>query len=120
MGGPCYQKWENDSSQFLKAFIGYQDDPDYVEVIELHSADAKGGTYVLRHFPKVRPYRRFDWEPTDGPPPDPENTNGADFLEESDSAVLSNSRLVRVTDEKAPRIGLEPATTGLTAANPHA
>ena len=41
VGGPCYQEWENDSSQFLKAFIGYQDDPDYCDEVENPAAFKK-------------------------------------------------------------------------------
>lgn len=36
----------------------------YVEVIELHTYDAKGkkGTYAMRLFPEVRPDRNFEWQ----------------------------------------------------------
>jgi hypothetical protein len=50
----------------------------YVEVIELHSTDAKGGTYALGLFPDVRPDRMFDWS-CDEPigPQSPENMDPA-------------------------------------------
>lgn len=90
----------------------------YVEVIELHSTDPKGrsGTYALRLFPEVRPDRGFDWsdeEPPHGPDdgsPVPEMTNGDATPEDGDPALLTDSRLVCITDEKAPRLGLEPRT----------
>jgi hypothetical protein len=74
----------------------------YVEVIELHATDAKGGTYALRLFPEVRPDRGFDFDSSDERERDPENTNGADFPQETDSAVLTGSSLVRPIDEKTP------------------
>jgi site-specific DNA recombinase len=82
----------------------------YVEVIELHCTDAKGksGTYAMRLFPEVRPDRGFglgeepaDFGPDDGSPC-PETTNGV-VPGEDDSDVLTDSRLVRVIDQKAPR-----------------
>lgn len=90
----------------------------YVEVIELHSDDPKGktGTYAMRLFPEVRPDRGFGLSqddpdsPTDDGNPWAENTNGVDTPEGTDSVVLTDSRLVRVNDEKAPPLGLEPRT----------
>lgn len=88
----------------------------YIEVIELHSSDPKGktGTYALRLFPEVRPDRGFDWG-NEGPDCGPhdgnpclETTNGVAPTEGDDPALLTDSRLVRVIDEKAPRQGLEP------------
>jgi hypothetical protein len=98
----------------------------YVEVIELHSTDPKGttGTYAIRLFPEVRPDRGFDLgnsDPSSGPDdesPCPEMTNGDGSLVGDDPALLTDSRLVRVIDEKAPRIGLETATRWLTALCP--
>ncbi len=81
----------------------------YVEVIEIHSADPKGrsGTYAMRLFPEVRPDRGFDWSDES---PYPVNTNGDGTAMDAASDVLTDSRLVRVIDEKAPRLGLEPRT----------
>lgn len=70
----------------------------YVEVIELHSTDTKGGTYALRLFPEVRPDRGFDWSES----PYPESTNGADIPEDDGSAVLTDCRLFDQTTEKLP------------------
>lgn len=67
-------------------------------------------TYAMRLFPEVRPDRGFglDEEPTDSGPEDgspcPEMTNGA-VPDEDDPEVLTDSRLVRVIDQKAPRKG---------------
>jgi site-specific DNA recombinase len=96
----------------------------YVEVIELNSTDPKGksGTYALRLFPEVRPDRGFDWggdQPDCGPhggSPCPETRSGDGSPMGNDPALLTDSRLVRVIDEKAPRRGLEPATRWLTTA----
>ena len=90
----------------------------YVEVIELHSTDPKGssGTYAIRHFPEVRTDRGFDlggFGPSGGPDdesPCPEMTNGDATQDGGDPVVLTDSRLVRVIDQKAPRLGLEPRT----------
>ncbi len=90
----------------------------YVEVIELHSTDPKGltGTYAIRLFPEVRPDRGFDLGNSDssGGPDDespcPEMTNGDGSPVGDDPALLTDSRLVRVIDEKAPPLGLEPRT----------
>lgn len=83
----------------------------YVEVVELHATDEKGktGTYALRLFPEVRPDRGFDWGQDDPSPspddenPGPEMTNGVDLPSEADPAVLTDTRLVRVLEQKAPR-----------------
>jgi site-specific DNA recombinase len=83
----------------------------YIEVIELNATDPKGktGTYAMRLFPEVRPDRGFDWledEPPVGPNYGsrcPQNTNGVDAPGGTDSVVLTDTRLVRVIDEKAPR-----------------
>lgn len=83
----------------------------YVEVVELHSTDPKGrsGTYALRLFPEVRPDRGFDLgddEPLGGPDdssPCPEMTSSDDSQAGDAAAVLTDSRLVRVIDQKAPR-----------------
>jgi site-specific DNA recombinase len=95
----------------------------YVEVVELHAADAKGetGTYAMRLFPEIRPDRGFDWcesgpeTPPDDGTPSLETTNGDAFSEEGTAASLTDSRLVCITDGKAPRTGLESATGWLTA-----
>lgn len=90
----------------------------YVEVVELHATDAKGrtGTYALRLFPEVRPDRGFDWDdsvpepqPDDGTL-DAETTNGDAVQEEGTAVSLTDSRLVCISDGKAPRLGLEPRT----------
>ena len=47
--------------------------------------------------------------PDDGSPV-PETTNGDATPEDGDPALLTDSRLVCITDEKAPRLGLEPRT----------
>ncbi len=83
----------------------------YVEVIELHPSGPKSrsGTYALRLFPEVRPDRGFDWgeeEPFTGPNdgnPCLANTNGDDTQEGGDPALLTDSDLVRVNEQKAPR-----------------
>jgi hypothetical protein len=84
----------------------------YVEVVELHAADAKGetGTYAMRLFPEIRPDRGFDWgETSPETPPDDgspihETTNGDDFSKEATAASLTDSRLVCISDGKAPRV----------------
>jgi site-specific DNA recombinase len=83
----------------------------YVEVLELHATDAKSGTYALRLFPEVRPDRGFDWT-DNGPetPEGPENTNGGTAPEDDTADSLTDSRLVCISDGKAPRLGLEPRT----------
>lgn len=94
----------------------------YVEVIELHSSDAKGetGTYAMRLFPEIRPDRGFGWGeddpsvPPDDGTPSHETTNGDTANEDSTAASLTDSRLVCISDGKAPRVGLEPTTYGLT------
>ncbi len=90
----------------------------------MHFDDPKGltGTYAIRLFPEVRPDRGFDLgdsDPSGGPDdgsPYPEMTNGDAIPEDGDPVVLTDSRLVRVIDQKAPRVGLEPTTQRLTAA----
>ncbi len=96
----------------------------YVEVSELQSTDSKWltGTYAIRHFPEVRPHRGFDLgnsDPYGGPDdesPCPEMTNGDVSPVGDDPALLTDSRLVRVIDESAPPVGLEPTTRRLTVA----
>ena len=88
----------------------------YVEVIELHPSDAKGrtGTYAMRLFPEVRPNGGFDWgqdgpnNPSDDGSPSPETTNGDAIIEDSAAESLTDSRLVCISDGKAPPQGLEP------------
>ena len=93
----------------------------YVEVVELHATDPKGktGTYALRLFPEVRPDRGFDWD-EEGPNRGPDNrypeTKNGDGSQLEDVPVLTDSGSVRVTDQKAPPVGLEPTTRRLTAA----
>ena len=63
----------------------------------------------MRLFPEVRPDRGFNF--SDEEPPQgsddrssyPEMTNGDATHEDGDPAVLTDSRLVCITDEKAPR-----------------
>ena len=94
----------------------------YVEVVELHATDAKGraGTYAMRLFPEVRPDHGLDWGtdwPEPGPDdgkPSPETTNGDAIPKDAVPAALTDSRLVCISDEKAPPPGLEPGTRGLT------
>lgn len=118
------QTW-NDVGELLEAATADEQAQllrHYVEVVQLHSTDAKGktGTYALRLFPEVRPDRGFylgEDDPDAGPNdtnPGPETTSGVQPHLEADPAVLTDTRLVRVTDEKAPRQGLEPWTSGLT------
>ena len=92
----------------------------YVEVIELHAYDKKGkkGTYAMRLFPEVRPDRNFEWQEavpiigsidagSDAQESGAETKNGAaDDDDNSDS--LSDSDPVCITDQKAPRGGLDP------------
>ena len=88
----------------------------YIEVIELHATDPKGktGTYAMRLFPEVRPDRGFDWgeeEPPTGPidgSPGSETKNGDAADQGEVSVSLTDSDLVCITDQKAPRQGLEP------------
>ncbi len=89
----------------------------YVEVVELHAEDPEGrtGTYALRLFPEVRPDQGFEWpedlpEPPDGGSAGPETTNGDATPQDSTAASLTDSRLVCISDGKAPRLGLEPKT----------
>jgi site-specific DNA recombinase len=96
----------------------------YVEVVELHAADPKGrtGTYAMRLFPEIRPDRGFDWgeKDADNPPNGgshcPETTNGDPVDQDGTAESLTDSRLVCISDGKAPPVGLEPTTRRLTAA----
>jgi len=91
----------------------------YIEVIELKADDPKGktGTYAMRLFPEVCSDRGFDWgeEGIETVPFAPETTNGADPNEGTGPDVLTESDLVRITDQKAPLVRLEPATKRFTA-----
>lgn len=83
----------------------------YIEVVELRATDPKGkaGTYALRLFPEVRPYRDTgdqDGEAGAGVPrqPQPPKTpNGAAATDGNDPAVLTEDGLVRTAVQKAPR-----------------
>ncbi len=95
----------------------------YVEVVELHADDPEGrtGTYALRLFPEVRPDQGFEWpeelpEPPDGGSAGLETTNGDATPKDGTAASLTDSRLVCISDGKAPPVGLEPTTRRLTAA----
>jgi site-specific DNA recombinase len=89
----------------------------YVEVLEIRATDEKGkaGTYVLRLFPEVRPHRGPE-DPEGGaavilpPPPPPETPNGAAADASNDPDLLTEDGQVRMTVQKAPRLGLEPRT----------
>ena len=76
----------------------------------------------MRLFPEVRPDRGFDLgenEPSGSPDDGPgfsETKNGEASWEAGHPALLTDSQLVRVIDEKAPPVGLEPTTQRLTAA----
>lgn len=93
----------------------------YIEVVELGPIDreTRTGSYAMRLFPEVRPDRGFDfggaattarttqlqarkWET--GTPPRMAAT----------PSLLTEDGLVRITVQKAPRLGLEPRTYGLT------
>lgn len=77
----------------------------HVEVIQLTptALDGKSGTYVLRLFPEATPDRDTG---NGASPAQTESANG--------DPVLTESPPVREVDEKAPRVGLEPTTYGLT------
>lgn len=34
MGGSFYEEWENENSRFMKHFFGFQDHPDYLDMVE--------------------------------------------------------------------------------------
>ncbi len=91
----------------------------YVEVIELQTTDpkARSGTYVLRLFPEVRPNRALEYveeRPKAEVKSGPETENGAvaDAGNRPDS--LTEPGLVRISVQKAPRVGFEPTTRRLT------
>lgn len=82
----------------------------YVEVVELHADDPEGrtGTYALRLFPEVRPDQGFEWpEDVPEPPGDGsaglETTNGDAIPKDGTAVSLTDSRLVCISDGKAPR-----------------
>lgn len=85
----------------------------YIEVIELHASDTKGetGTYAMRLFPEVRPDWFVGWseqyldELIYHEMRSPETTNGDAAPEGGTAAVLTDSRLVCISDGKAPRKG---------------
>jgi uncharacterized protein YdiU (UPF0061 family) len=90
----------------------------YVEVIEIHPSDTKGeaGTYVMKLFPEVRTDWRIGWsdqylsELICDDRRLPETTNGDAAPEGGTAAVLTEPRLVCISDGKAPGTGLESAT----------
>ena len=94
----------------------------YVEVIELHASDTKGetGTYAMRLFPEVRPDWYVGWgeqyrdELIYHDARSPETENGDATAQDGTAASLTESRLVCISDGKAPPVGLEPTTRGLT------
>lgn len=82
----------------------------YVEVVELHADDPEGrtGTYAMRLFPEVRPDQGFEWaeitpEPPGGGSAGPETTNGDAAPKDGTADSLTDSRLVCISDGKAPR-----------------
>lgn len=86
----------------------------YVEILELRATDEKGktGTYVLRLFPEVRPHRDPEGGSTVVLPPAsrPETPNGAVTDGGNDPDLLTEEGQVRMTVQKAPRLGFEPRT----------
>ena len=92
-----------------------------IEVIELHASDTKGetGTYAMRLFPEVRPDWFVGWceqypdELIYHEMRSPETTNSDAAPEGGTAAVLTDSRLVCISDGKAPPVGLEPTTRRL-------
>ena len=96
----------------------------YVEVIEIHPSDTKGeaGTYVMKLFPEVRTDWRIGWsdqylsELICDDRRLPETKNGDAAPEDSIADLLTEPRLVCISDGKAPPVGLEPTTRRLTAA----
>lgn len=81
-----------------------------IEVVELRSAGGSGvagggGTYAIKLF--TQPPERGEWE--DG------EDSGGDDDGNADGPVLTGPSLVRMVDEKAPRVGFEPTTRRLTA-----
>lgn len=82
----------------------------YVEVVELHADDPEGktGTYAMRLFPEVRPEQGFEWpevtsEPPGGGSAGPETTNGDAIPQDGIAESLTDSRLVCISDGKAPQ-----------------
>lgn len=91
----------------------------YIEVVELTADDPRGksGTYAMRLFPEVCSDRGFDWseEGIETIPVDSETQNGVRPKNELDAvesnvAELTESSSVRIVDQKAPPLGLEPRT----------
>ena len=95
----------------------------YIEVIELGPIDAetRTGSYAMRLFPEVRPDRGFDFDRGANPAPINEspclgNENGDGADDGNVPVSLTPDGLVRITVQKAPRLGLEPRTLRLTVA----
>lgn len=89
----------------------------FVEMIELKSSreNEKAGTYALRLFSEIR--QPFDEDNRDDPPtgqpasPNPPKTpNGVATRGGNDPDLLTENGQVRMTVQKAPRLGLEPRT----------
>ena len=89
----------------------------YVEVVELHADVPEGrtGTYAMRIFTEVRSDQGFEWaeitpEPPGGGIAGTETTIGDVAPKDGTADSLTDSRLVCISDGKAPRLGLEPRT----------
>ena len=80
----------------------------YIEAVESKFDDQEGkmGRYVLKLFPEVQP---LDQTP-------PENRNGPSTGGGGEGQLLTDLGSVRQSDQRAPRVGLEPTTQRLTAA----
>ncbi|MGC4004089.1 MAG: recombinase family protein [Pirellulales bacterium] len=85
----------------------------FVDVLEIHSSDSKSksGQYTLQLFPGVKLGQEYKATEAGGLKKNaPEMTNGTVADAGNDPEVLTEYGLVRTTDQKAPRVGLEPTT----------